>query len=181
MRERVRMPKWPVCAVMAAAAACADPSETNAVSDANAAGDAAASAVSNGTADARDSSPDNTGASAGPGSKAAPGAAAAPAPISSGESYAALGQEPGWVLKIAGGRIDYTGNYGAKKIDVGRPDPEPMPNGRRYATPRLTVNITYTRCNDGMSGFGFEHQVTIVADGETYTGCGGVRKPEWDM
>ncbi len=54
-------------------------------------------------------------------------------------------------------------------------------NGRRYTTPRLSVAIAYTRCNDAMSGFGFEHQVTVVADGETYKGCGGARKKDWDM
>jgi uncharacterized membrane protein len=43
------------------------------------------------------------------------------------------------------------------------------------------VAIAYTRCNDAMSGFGFEHQVTVVADGETFKGCGGARKKDWDM
>jgi uncharacterized membrane protein len=98
-----------------------------------------------------------------------------------GEHYEARGQEPGWHLVIQGGRIDYTGNYGEKKISVARPDPRPSFNGRRYVTPRLTVDVTYARCNDAMSGFGFEHQVMVTADGETYDGCGGARKREWDM
>jgi uncharacterized membrane protein len=106
-----------------------------------------------------------------------------PAPPSSpaGEHYEARGQEPGWHLRIHGGRIDYSGNYGEKKISVARPDPRPSINGRRYVTPRLTVDVTYSRCNDAMSGHGFEHQVMITADGETYDGCGGARKREWDM
>jgi uncharacterized membrane protein len=97
------------------------------------------------------------------------------------EHYEALGQEPGWRILIHGGRIDYTGSYGEKKISVARPDPRPSFNGRRYVTARLTVDVTYSRCNDVMSGFGFEHQVTVTADGETYKGCGGARKAEWDM
>jgi uncharacterized membrane protein len=97
------------------------------------------------------------------------------------ERYEARGQEPGWHLLIHGGRIDFTGNYGEKNISVARPDPRPSINGRRYATSRLTVDVTYSRCNDAMSGFGFEHQVMITADGETYDGCGGARKHEWDM
>jgi len=97
------------------------------------------------------------------------------------EYYEARGQEPGWHLLIQNGRIDFTGNYGEKKIAVARPDPRPSINGRRYATPRLTVDVTYARCNDAMSGFGFEHQVMVTADGETYDGCGGERKREWDM
>jgi uncharacterized membrane protein len=69
----------------------------------------------------------------------------------------------------------------AKKIEVPRPDPRPSFNGRRYVTSRLTVDVTYSRCNDAMSGFGFEHQVMVIADGETFKGCGGARKSEWDM
>ena len=97
------------------------------------------------------------------------------------EHYEARGQEPGWQVLIHDGRIDYTGAYGEKKISVPRPDPRPSFNGRRYVTPRLTVDITYSRCNDAMSGFGFEHRVMVTADGETFDGCGGARKREWDM
>ena len=111
-------------------------------------------------------------------------AACAPAPAPgtdpAREVYRALGQEPGWLLVIADGRIDYAGNYGEKKIVVPRPDPRPTFNGRRYETERLTVDITYSRCNDVMSGHGYEHQVMVIADGETYRGCGGARRPEWD-
>ncbi len=96
------------------------------------------------------------------------------------EHYEARGQEPGWLLVIHDGRIDYTGNYGEKKISVPRPDPRPSFNGRRYVTPRLTVDVTYARCNDGMSGRGYEHQVMVTADGETFKGCGGERRPDWD-
>lgn len=97
------------------------------------------------------------------------------------EHYEARGQEPGWRLVIHGGQIDYTGNYGDKKISVARPDPRPSFNGRRYETPRLTVDVTYARCNDAMSGHGFEHQVSVDADGESFKGCGGARKSEWDQ
>jgi uncharacterized membrane protein len=99
----------------------------------------------------------------------------------SAEHYEARGQEPGWRLLIHAGRIDYTGGYGEKKISAARPDPRPSFNGRRYVTPRLTVDVTYSRCNDAMSGFGFEHQVMVTADGETFKGCGGARKREWDQ
>jgi uncharacterized membrane protein len=106
-----------------------------------------------------------------------------PPPIAdpAAEHYEARGQEPGWHLLIHEGRMAYTGNYGEKKIEVARPDPRPSFNGRRYVTPRLTVDVTYSRCNDAMSGFGFEHQVMVTADGETLKGCGGARKTEWDM
>lgn len=113
---------------------------------------------------------------AGCGPKAPPASTSDPV----AERYEARGQEPGWHLLIHAGRIDYTGNYGDKKISVERPDPRPSFNGRRYVTNRLVVDVTYARCNDAMSGFGFEHQVMVIADGETFRGCGGARKSEWD-
>ena len=101
-------------------------------------------------------------------------------PPTAAEQYRALGQEPGWTLTIAEGRIDYAGDYGETRITVPRPEPRPSFNGRRYETERLTVDITYARCNDSMSGFGFEHQVTVIADGTTVRGCGGERRTDWD-
>ena len=101
-------------------------------------------------------------------------------PHPAAESYRALGQEPGWNLTIADGRIDYVGDYGETRISAPRPEPRPSFNGRRYETPRLTVDITYSRCNDSMSGHGYEHQVMVIAEGTTVRGCGGARRPDWD-
>lgn len=177
MGDLSRLRKWPVCIVAAAAAACTNPAETNAVAEANAVAEVNEMTEATPASEpAANSALPTANQAAAPGAKAAP-AAEAPAP----ESYSALGQEPGWALKIGGGRIDYTGNYGEKKINVARPEPVATRNGRRYTTPRLSVAISYTRCNDAMSGFGFEHEVTVVADGETYKGCGGARKKNWDM
>ena len=105
-------------------------------------------------------------------------ATVAPAPAE--EAYKALGQEPGWALTIAEGRIDYFGNYGEKRITVARPGPRTTFNGHRYETPRLIVDITHGRCNDAMSGLGFADNVMVIADGETYRGCGGERRTDWD-
>ena len=96
------------------------------------------------------------------------------------EVYLARGNEPGWSLTIHSRRIDYIGAYGDKKLSVARPEPRPSFNGRRYVTPRLTVDVTYVRCNDAMSGKGYEHQVMVTADGQTVKGCGGERRPQWD-
>jgi uncharacterized membrane protein len=103
-----------------------------------------------------------------------------PAPAPARESYTARGQEPGWALTIANGRIDYIGNYGDKRINVARPEPRTSFNGHRYETGRLIVDVTHGRCNDAMSGHGYADQVMVIADGETYRGCGGERRPDWD-
>jgi uncharacterized membrane protein len=168
MRDWPTMPKWPACLLAAAAAACTNPSPSNSAANANAAVEVAQNVM----VDPDLSSPGNAAAPAPPPAKEAAAVQ---------ERYSALGQEPGWSLRIGGGRIDYSGNYGEVKINVARPEPRPSANGRRYVTPRLTVEIAYARCNDAMSGFGFEHRVTVIADGETYKGCGGARKAEWDM
>ena len=96
------------------------------------------------------------------------------------ETYRALGQEPGWALLIANGQIDYAGDYGTTRIVVPRPQPRTTSNGRRYETRRLTVDITHTRCNDGMSGRAYADTVTVTADGKTARGCGGERQPQLD-
>ena len=64
-----------------------------------------------------------------------------PAPPS--QAYTARGQEPGWSLTIANGRIDYAGNYGEKRITVPAPEPRTTFNGHRYETQRLIVDITH--------------------------------------
>jgi uncharacterized membrane protein len=97
------------------------------------------------------------------------------------EAYTARGQEPGWSLTIANGQIAYNGNYGDKHITVTAPEPRTTFNGHRYETQRLTVDIIHGRCNDAMSGQGFADQVLVIADGETYRGCGGDQRTDWDM
>ena len=96
------------------------------------------------------------------------------------ESYRALGQEPGWTLTIGRGRIDYVGDYGETRISAPQADPRTTSNGRRYEAGRLVVDIVYARCNDAMSGHGYEHQVMVIADGTIVRGCGGARRPDWD-
>jgi uncharacterized membrane protein len=94
--------------------------------------------------------------------------------------YQARGQEPGWTVAIASDWIEYVGNYGETKFLEPRPTARPTFNSRRYETPRLIVDITYSRCNDAMSGHGYADQVMVIVKGETYRGCGGQRRPDWD-
>ena len=97
------------------------------------------------------------------------------------EHYEARGNAPGWRLVIHDRTIDYTSRSGGNTIRFDRPDPRPSANGRRYVADRLTVDVAYSRCNDDLSGHGFEHQVLITASGETRRGCGGARRREWDV
>jgi len=97
------------------------------------------------------------------------------------ESYRAAGQAPGWDLDIGNGRLQFSGDHGRTRIIAPRPDPRTTFNGRRYEAGRLTVDITYGRCNDAMSGHGYEHQVMVTADERTVRGCGGQRRTDWDV
>ena len=104
-----------------------------------------------------------------------------PPSTASQERYTARGQEPGWTLTIAHGRMDYVGDYGSTRISVARPEPITAINGHIYRTQRLTVSTSHARCNDAMSGQGFADQVMVIADGKTVRGCGGKRRPNWDQ
>ena len=96
-----------------------------------------------------------------------------PATGDSAEVYKAIGTEPGWLLEMDTEKIRYTGDYGETEITVETPTAMPSFNGMRYVTPQLTVDITYSQCNDGMSDRHYAHSV-IVTEGETSVhGCGG--------
>ena len=95
--------------------------------------------------------------------------------------YSARGNEPGWQVAIRDGKIDYRAQSGATAIRVDRPTPRPIPNGHRYETARLSLDVAYTRCNDDKSGLGYEHEVIVTADGAAQRGCGGARRADWDI
>ena len=101
----------------------------------------------------------------------------APAGGASAETYRALGTEPGWTVTIANGRIDYEGDYGQTRFSLPRPEPRTTFNGHRYEarTPdhTLILDVTHTRCNDGMSDRVFADTVLVIADGKELRGCGG--------
>ncbi len=108
-------------------------------------------------------------------------AAGPPASAGLPEGYQARGQEPGWVLVIDGGRLDYANIDGSKPISVPLPRPTAQPDGLTYATAQLTLRVHYRRCNDVMTGEAFEHEVEVTAAGEKHGGCGGERRPAWDL
>lgn len=97
------------------------------------------------------------------------------------ERYEALGNDPGWTLAIANGEMRYSAGKGSKAIEAERPRPARAADGRRYEARGLVVDISYKRCNDDLSGHGYEHQVTVTAKGRTHRGCGGPRRTDWDV
>ena len=107
-------------------------------------------------------------------------AAAAQAFPTPGETYGAAGTEPFWGLTIRNGRMTYT-SPDQPSVGVRLPRPTAIRAGRRYATPRLTVEITREgRCNDGMSDHYYQETVRVWFGrraGRALEGCGGERVP----
>ena len=95
--------------------------------------------------------------------------ATVPAAPPVGESYRALGTEPFWSVAIEGGQMRFETPEGG--FTVPAPAPRPSFNGHRWATPRLTVDVTHGECSDGMSDRRFADTVLVVADGRELRGC----------
>lgn len=89
------------------------------------------------------------------------------------DAYRALGTEPGWTLTIDHGLIRYVGDYGRTRVTTAAPQPRPSFNGRRYVTPRITVDITRASCSDGMSDRQYPERVMVTVGHRTVRGCGG--------
>jgi heat shock protein HslJ len=87
--------------------------------------------------------------------------------------YRAVGTEPGWALTIDNGLIRYVGDYGRTRVTTTAPVPRPSFNGLRYVTPRITVDVTRSRCSDGMSDRDYPDSVTVTIGRKTVRGCGG--------
>jgi heat shock protein HslJ/uncharacterized membrane protein len=107
-------------------------------------------------------------------------APAAPASAMPGQSglYEAYGTEPFWNLHLGRGRMVYDVND-LPPVRVAMPRAQVIRQGHRYATPRMTVEITREgRCNDGMSDRYWSETVRIWHGrrvGRPEEGCGGVR------
>ena len=110
----------------------------------------------------------------------APIADVTPPPVPPAGSYRALGTEPFWAVTIAGGRMRYE-RAGEPGFSVPAPAPRTSFNGHRYATPRLTVDVTHGQCSDGMSDRVYADTVMVIVDGETLRGCGGAVLPPADL
>ncbi len=102
-------------------------------------------------------------------------------PAGDGDTYLALGTEPGWTLEITPTRLNYVGSYGETRVAEANPGARTTFNGHRYEGKRLTVDITHGACSDGMSDQRYADHVTVELDGATLSGCGGATLPPADL
>ena len=102
--------------------------------------------------------------------------------------FSAAGNEPGWRLDIAEGRITLLADYGSTKLEMRAGEPQPLPGGRRYAGNAdghvLIVTVLDRLCEDSMTGMPKPQSVEVTIDEQVLKGCGGdpaslVRGPAW--
>jgi heat shock protein HslJ len=94
-------------------------------------------------------------------------------PESNGQApYKAAGTEPFWGLTIANSVMTFQ-RAGEPDVRVSSYEVRPSFNGWRYVSNRLTADVTFTQCSDGMSDNVYKDTVTVIADGVEFRGCGG--------
>ncbi len=91
-------------------------------------------------------------------------------------AYVARGNEPGWMLVVAGKRLTVDG-YRATKLQAVTPAQQKIPGGYRYAAKigkdTLRIDVLNRICADTMSGLRFPDTVTVMTGNRTLRGCGG--------
>ena len=93
-------------------------------------------------------------------------------PQQEAEIYTAYGTEPFWDLEIGPKTTKFSG-LGIDERVFETPAAKLSFNGTRYPSPQITIDITKTKCNDGMSDREFGDTVTVEIGKARYRGCGG--------
>ncbi|MEQ8968147.1 MAG: META domain-containing protein [Azospirillaceae bacterium] len=117
------------------------------------------------------------GACAGPAGTGGDGAEATGPGRATEAGLAARGNEPGWTLEIADGRLVYVGDYGETRLEAPvegstRRDGATVYRAATEAGP-LTVMVRETLCGDSMTGMPYPRTVTVETPERNLSGCGG--------
>jgi len=117
------------------------------------------------------------GACAGPAGTGGDGEAAAGTGRAAEAGLTARGNEPGWTLEIADGRLVYVGDYGQTRLEAPAEGPTRRDGATVYravteAGP-LTVKVREALCGDSMSGMPYPRTVTVETPDRDLSGCGG--------
>jgi len=87
-------------------------------------------------------------------------------------NYRALGTEPFWSLVITDGEM-LLETPDSRPLRSRPFTARPSFNGWRYVSDRMTVDVTFTPCSDGMSDRTYKDSVTVEVGDRVYRGCGG--------
>ncbi len=86
--------------------------------------------------------------------------------------YKALGTEPFWSLNIDKDKMAFE-HDGVVSVEAQDVLARPSFNGWRYNSSKITADVTFTECSDGMSDFIYKDTVTVMVGKQEYKGCGG--------
>jgi len=104
--------------------------------------------------------------------------------------FRASGNEPSWRLDIGNTEMTLLTNFGQDRLVAAAPKAQVSGGTTRYVARtdqgELTATIVDQLCVDSMSGMPHPHTVTVVAGGQTLTGCGGepaslLQGAEWNV
>ncbi len=92
-----------------------------------------------------------------------------------GQPFRARGNEPGWHLEIADGRLVLVTDYGAERREAPLPPADFEPGVVVYAVAEwdAVIRIADTLCRDDMTGMPYPETVTVELPERTLRGCGG--------
>ena len=91
------------------------------------------------------------------------------------QPFRARGNEPGWHLDIADGRVVLVTDYGAERREASLPAADFRPGEVVYevAPWEATIRVADTLCRDTMTGMPYPKTVTVALPDRTLAGCGG--------
>ena len=104
---------------------------------------------------------------------------ASAAPFRTEPRYVAYGNDPGWLLTIARGRIELAAQPRLHVV-VPRTPPTSTEVGLRYRAAGLVIDVERRPCHDRTSGLTFSDTVRVAVSSAVFTGCGGRRLPLLD-
>ena len=91
-----------------------------------------------------------------------------------GVGFRAVGNEPGWVLELRGGKAHLLTDYGQRELgwSLGPPEVDVKRGLTRWQGGDMVVELRPGSCRDSMSGEAFETRVRIEGRGLSLSGCG---------
>jgi heat shock protein HslJ len=127
---------------------------------------------------------------AGDGGDTTPTASPVGSPVAVATTFRATGNEPSWRLDVSATEMSLLTDFGKTRVVAPAPTVTVAGATRtfmaRSAQGEMTAKVVDGVCMDTMSGMPHPHSVTVVAGGQTLTGCGGepaslLQGAEWDV
>ncbi|SFJ54329.1 META domain-containing protein [Celeribacter neptunius] len=87
--------------------------------------------------------------------------------------WVARGNEPGWLITVADGRLKALLEYGTRELELTPPEAELRDGALWYDLPEMEITVEKALCHDDMTGRPYPEQVMLDLEGTTLRGCAG--------